>query len=78
MTASETTPADATEPARVALCLGGGGAFGIGMHDGVLRALVDDGMDLSTATFFGTSAGAWAASAFVLGMDREQVMAPWA
>jgi predicted acylesterase/phospholipase RssA len=63
-------------PAVVA-CLGGGGAYGIGLHFGVADALREFGLPLTQAPVVGTSAGAWAGAALALGVDLGQVMEPW-
>ena len=52
-------------PAVVA-CLGGGGAYGIGLHFGVAQALQEFGLPLTGAPVLGTSAGAWAGAALSL------------
>ena len=59
-------------------CLGGGGAFGFGVHFGVARALQEFGVPLTGAPVLGTSAGAWTGAALSLGVNLDRVMAPWA
>ncbi len=61
----------------VSACLGGGGAFGIGLHFGVARALADAGVRIAQVPTIGTSAGAWAAAALALDIELETVMEPW-
>ena len=58
--------------------LGSGGAFGIGVHFGVARALAEVGVRLAPAPLIGTSAGAYAAGALLAGVDLDTVMRPWA
>ncbi len=62
----------------VVACLGGGGAFGIGMHFGVADALQELGMPLVDLPVLGTSAGAWAGAALAVGVELDAVMGPWA
>ena len=59
-------------------CLGGGGAYGIGLHFGVAQALQEFGLPLTGAPVLGTSGGAWAGAALELGVELGEVMAPWA
>lgn len=54
---------------------GGGGLFGIAYLLGVGEALVDGGVELSTAPALGTSAGSWAAGALGLGIRWADAMA---
>ncbi len=61
----------------VVACLGGGGAFGIGMHFGVADALQELGIPLVDLPVLGTSAGAWAGAALAVGVELEAVMGPW-
>lgn len=63
-------------PSVVAV-LGSGGAYGIGVHFGVARALDEVGIHLNQAPLIGTSAGAYAAAAFVSGVGLDEVMRPW-
>lgn len=57
--------------------LGSGGAFGIGVHFGVARALEEIGIRLAQAPLVGSSAGAYAAGAFVSALDLDAVLEPW-
>jgi predicted acylesterase/phospholipase RssA len=66
-----------SERPKVSMCLGGGGAFGVGLHFGVARAFADAGLPLNHVVSIGTSAGAWAAAALALDIDLETVMKPW-
>lgn len=61
----------------VVAVLGSGGAYGIGVHFGVARALDEVGISLRQAPLIGTSAGAYAAAAFVSGVGLDAVMRPW-
>ena len=57
--------------------LGSGGAFGIGVHFGVARAFEEVGIRLAQAPLVGSSAGAYAAGAFVSALDLDTVLRPW-
>jgi predicted acylesterase/phospholipase RssA len=69
-------PVQGIRPPVVAV-LGSGGAYGIGVHFGVARALEEVGIRLGQAPLIGTSAGAYAAAAFVSAVDLDAVMQPW-
>ena len=62
---------------RVAACFGGGGAFGIGFDLGVVRALTDAGIPVSSGPMLGTSAGAWTAAALAVRADLTDVLGAW-
>src|SRR6476646_8090765 len=57
--------------------LGSGGAFGIGVHFGAARAFEEVGIRLAQAPLVGSSAGAYAAGAFVSALDLDTVLQPW-
>lgn len=63
------------EPLSIAL--GGGGAFGIAFHLGVLHALGDEGVGLRDASMTGVSAGGWAAAALVTGISLDNIIDTW-
>lgn len=65
------------ERSAVVACLGGGGAFGIGMHFGVADALRELGIPVQDLPVLGTSAGAWAGAALAVGVELDDVMGPW-
>src|SRR4030095_7811889 len=50
---------------------GGGGVFGIGYGAGVAQGLARSGIPVASAPSLGTSAGAWVASAVVLGLTYD-------
>jgi predicted acylesterase/phospholipase RssA len=54
---------------------GGGGLFGIGYGMGVVDGLRTRGIDLTTSTMLGTSAGSWVAAATALGVPFSAVAA---
>jgi hypothetical protein len=61
----------------LAIALGGGGAFGIGFHLGVLDALGAAGVPIDDAPMLGVSAGAWAAAARASGRTIDDLAAGW-
>jgi hypothetical protein len=69
-----------SQPGRapLALALGGGGAFGIGFHLGVLQALHDAGLPVRQAPKLGISAGTWAAAALVTDTPAARLAEAWA
>jgi len=59
------------------LCLGGGGAFGVGFHMGVVGGMAEEGVDLRAATMMGTSAGAYASALIATGIPFERLADEW-
>jgi predicted acylesterase/phospholipase RssA len=57
--------------------LGGGGAYGIGFHLGIIEALEAEGVPVSAGPMIGLSAGAWAAACRVTGVSLEEVADSW-
>jgi hypothetical protein len=53
----------------LAAVYGGGGLFGIGYGLGIASTLIDEGVDLASASALGTSAGSWVAAGVVLGIS---------
>ncbi|MFN8052410.1 MAG: patatin-like phospholipase family protein [Acidimicrobiales bacterium] len=68
---------DAAPQRRPSLSMvyGGGGAVGIAWHIGVIDALRDAGLAVSSAPSIGTSAGSWACGAARLGIGFDQFAA---
>jgi NTE family protein len=62
---------------NVAVCFGGGGAFGIGFNLGVARALSEAGIPITSGPMLGTSAGAWTAAALAVGAELADIEATW-
>jgi NTE family protein len=61
----------------LAVCLGGGGAFGIGFNMGVALGLREAGIDVTRAPMLGTSAGAYAAAALAAGITFDDIAQHW-
>lgn len=61
----------------MAVCLGGGGAFGLGFHLGVASGMREHGIDLARWPMLGTSAGSHAAAALAGGLAFEHVAELW-
>jgi predicted acylesterase/phospholipase RssA len=69
----------ATPPrAPLAVCFGGGGAFGFGFDMGVADGLRDRGFDLRRPALLGTSAGSHTAAAIDTGLTFDEVATSWA
>jgi predicted acylesterase/phospholipase RssA len=73
---SRRMPVNVGRPPLVGV-LGSGGAFGIGVHFGAARAFAEVGIQLAQAPLVGSSAGAYAAGAFVSALDLDAVLQPW-
>jgi NTE family protein len=67
----------AEERSPLAVCFGGGGAFGIGFNMGVAAGLRDAGIDLRRVPMLGTSAGAYTAAALAADVGFEVVADRW-
>jgi len=61
----------------IAVCFGGGGAFGLGYNMGVAAGLSERGFDLRRMPLLGTSAGAHTAAAIDNGLAFEHVAGLW-
>ena len=61
----------------LAVCFGGGGAFGLGFNMGVADGLRDRGFDLRRPALIGTSAGSHAAAAIDTGLSFDHVATLW-
>ena len=61
----------------LAVCFGGGGAFGFGFDMGVADGLRDGGIDLRHWPLLGTSAGSHAAAAIDTQLDFDHVATLW-
>lgn len=64
-------PAVVAEHHELSMVYGGGGVFGVAYTAGVAAGLTEAGIPVGSAPALGTSAGAWTASAFALGLDYE-------
>jgi len=64
----EGMPSVIERPHSLSMVYGGGGVFGIGYGAGVAQGLARSGIPVASAPSLGTSAGAWVASAVVLGL----------
>ena len=64
----EGVPSIVERPHRLSMVYGGGGVFGIGYGAGVAQGLARSGIPVASAPSLGTSAGAWVASAVMLGL----------
>jgi NTE family protein len=62
----------------LAVCFGGGGAFGIGFDMGVADGMIEDGVDVRSVPLLGTSAGSYAAAALAAGISFDQLADEWA
>lgn len=68
-------PVRSADRVPLALAFGGGGAFGIAWHLGVMDALRDAGHRIDGAPALGTSAGSWACAALRLGLGFDEFAA---
>jgi NTE family protein len=64
-------PSVIERPHQLSMVYGGGGVFGIGYGAGVAQGLARSGIPVASAPSLGTSAGAWVASAVVLGLTYD-------
>jgi NTE family protein len=64
-------PAVVSSHHPLAMVYGGGGVFGVAYTAGVAAGLTEAGIPVADAPALGTSAGAWTAAAFALGLDYE-------
>jgi predicted acylesterase/phospholipase RssA len=62
----------------LAVCFGGGGAFGIGFNMGVADGMTEDGVDVRAVALMGTSAGSYAAAALAAGISFHRLADDWA
>jgi NTE family protein len=62
----------------LAMCFGGGGAFGIGFNMGVADGMTEDGVDVRAVALMGTSAGSYAAAALAAGISFHRLADDWA
>jgi predicted acylesterase/phospholipase RssA len=67
----EGVPSIVQRPHALSMVYGGGGVFGIGYGAGVAQGLARSGIPVASAPSLGTSAGAWVASAVVLGLTYD-------
>jgi NTE family protein len=67
----EGVPSIIERPHLLSMVYGGGGVFGISYGAGVARGLARSGIPVTSAPSLGTSAGAWVASAVVLGLTYD-------
>jgi NTE family protein len=67
----EGVPSIIERPHPLSMVYGGGGVFGIGYGAGVAEGLARSGIPVASAPSLGTSAGAWVASAVVLGLTYD-------
>lgn len=70
-------PEPTTRP-PLAVCFGGGGAFGFGFDMGVADGLRERGFDLRQPALLGTSAGSHTAAAIDSGLTFDDVATLWA
>ncbi len=68
---------DTTARPPLAVCFGGGGAFGYGFNMGVADGLAERGIDLSKWPLLGTSAGAHAAATIDTSLEFDDVATIW-
>jgi NTE family protein len=67
----EGVPSIIERPHPLSMVYGGGGIFGIRYGAGVAQGLARSGIPVASAPSLGTSAGAWVASAVVLGLTYD-------
>jgi NTE family protein len=67
----EGVPSIVERPHRLSMVYGGGGVFGISYGAGVAQGLARSGIPVASAPSLGTSAGAWVASAVMLGLTYD-------
>lgn len=68
---------DATPRPPLAVCFGGGGAFGYGFNMGVADGLAAEGFDLANVPMVGTSAGSHAAATIDTDLEFDDVATLW-
>jgi NTE family protein len=67
----DSVPSIIERPHPLSMVYGGGGVFGISYGAGVAQGLARSGIPVTTAPSLGTSAGAWVASAVMLGLTYD-------
>ena len=68
---------DTADRPALAVCLGGGGAFGYGFNMGISDGLAARGIDLSRWSLLGTSAGSHAAATIDTALEFDDVATIW-
>jgi hypothetical protein len=63
--------------AVLAVCFGGGGAFGIGFNMGIADGMLQEGVDVRSGSMIGTSSGSYAAAALATGVSFDRLAEQW-